>query len=206
MISKVLWALFALLAILIGLYPIAYFVIDRTFGLLGQKPEALLDNVAWNTAFYTHIILGGFALFIGWSQFSKTLRNKYLHIHRVVGKAYVFSAILSGLAALYIGFYATGGMISIVGFVSLGLIWLYTTFMAYTAIKAKDIVKHQHMMIFSYAACFAAVMLRIWLPILSLNFDFVTAYRIVAWLCWVPNLVVAYLIVRRMDLAINRNQ
>jgi len=28
--------------------------------------------------------------------------------------------------------------------------------------------------------------------------DFVPAYRVVAWLCWVPNLMVAYLIVKRM--------
>ena len=51
------------------------------------------------------------------------------------------------------------------------------------------------MMIYSYAACFAAVTLRIWLPILtSILGEFLSAYRIVAWLCWVPNLIVAYII------------
>ncbi|GAB4428835.1 MAG: hypothetical protein OHK0039_47410 [Bacteroidia bacterium] len=48
----------------------------------------------------------------------------------------------------------------------------------------------------SYAACFAAVTLRLWLPILTaLLGDFLPAYRIVAWLCWVPNLLVALAVI-----------
>ena len=54
-------------------------------------------------------------------------------------------------------------------------------------------------MIYSYAACFAGAALRIWLPILIAFFgDFIVAYKIVAWLCWVPNLVVANIIIRRI--------
>ena len=55
-------------------------------------------------------------------------------------------------------------------------------------------------MIYSYAACFAAVTLRIWLPLLIVSLgDFITAYRIVAWLCWVPNLMVAYFLVDKRN-------
>ena len=52
-------------------------------------------------------------------------------------------------------------------------------------------------MFFSYAACFAAVTLRIWLPLLTIAMgESNSAYRIVAWLCWVPNIIVAILILR----------
>jgi hypothetical protein len=46
-------------------------------------------------------------------------------------------------------------------------------------------------MIISYSLTYAAVTLRIWLPILLMIFsgDFNTAYRIVAWLSWVPNFI-----------------
>jgi dolichyl-phosphate-mannose--protein O-mannosyl transferase len=55
------------------------------------------------------------------------------------------------------------------------------------------------MMIYSYAACFAAVTLRIWLPLLIMIFgDFIIAYTIVAWMCWIPNLIVARLITRKL--------
>ncbi|SFA48394.1 Predicted membrane protein [Pedobacter suwonensis] len=195
MVKKGLWILFATFALLIGLYPTIYFLIDRKFGLLGSKSVALLSNTFWNIGFYTHIILGGLALLIGWTQFSPKMRNSRMVLHRKLGKAYVVSVLLSALAGIYIGFFATGGWVSSAGFICLGVVWFYTTLKAYLHIKSGEIVKHQKMMVFSYAACFAAVTLRIWLPILTIMFgDFFKAYLVVAWLCWIPNLIIAYLI------------
>jgi uncharacterized membrane protein len=199
-VKKLLWVLFALLAILVGLYPAIYFLIDRKFGLLSSKDDQLLRNVFWNAGFYTHIVLGGIALLVGWSQFIARLRTTRLSLHRTIGKIYVVTALLSALAGIYIGFFATGGLIASAGFISLGVIWFTTTFIAYSSIKKGDLTRHEIMMIFSYAACFAAVTLRIWLPLLIMVFrDFTPAYRIVAWLCWVPNLLVAFFIVRRIQ-------
>ena len=43
----------------------------------------------------------------------------------------------------------------------------------------------------------AAVTLRVELPLLAISFSgFDPAYEIVAWLCWVPNFVVAEFIIR----------
>ena len=200
MIRKVLWILMAVFSILIGLYPAIYFLTDRKFGLLGSKSSELLANIFWNVGFYTHIILGGLALFIGWIQFSPKLRNKNLRLHRQIGKVYIIAVLLSAVAGIGIGFSATGGLFTSAGFISLGVIWFYTTFIAYVSIRNKQIHLHQNMMIYSYAACFAAVTLRIWLPLLIMIFgDFITAYTIVAWLSWVPNMIVAYLIVKRLE-------
>lgn len=201
--NKVAWFVFVFLAILVGLYPLLYFLIDREFGLLASKGDSLLSNVFWNIGFYGHILLGGLALLIGWVQFSKKLRNENLKRHRNIGKVYVIAAVVSGICGIYIGFYATGGLISSLGFISLGIIWLYTTIKAYFAVRDGDLQLHQGLMIYSYAACFAAVTLRIWLPLLTIAFgNFEVAYRIVAWLCWVPNLVFAYFWVRRRGLTI----
>lgn len=194
MVKKGLWILFATFALLIGFYPTIYFLIDRKFGLLNSKSAELLSNTFWNIGFYTHII-GGVALLIGWTQFSPKMRNSRIALHRKLGKAYVVSVLLSALGGIYIGFFATGGWVSSAGFICLGVVWFYTTLKAYLFIKNAEIVKHQKMMVFSYAACFAAVTLRIWLPILTIMFgDFFKAYLVVAWLCWIPNLIVAYLI------------
>lgn len=199
--NRVAWFVFVFLAILVGLYPLLYFAVDREFGLLASKSDSLLSNVFWNIGFYGHILLGGLTLLIGWIQFSKKLRNANLKRHRNIGKVYVISAIFSGICSIYIGLYATGGLISSLGFISLGLVWLYTTIKAYLAVRDGDLQLHQGMMIYSYAACFAAVTLRIWLPLLTIAFgDFEIAYRIVAWLCWVPNIIFAYFWVRRKGL------
>jgi len=201
--NRVAWVVFVVLAIAVGLYPLLYFFIDREFGLLASKNESLLSNIVWNIGFYGHILFGGLALLIGWIQFSKKLRNANLERHRNIGKVYVVSAVISGLCGVYIGFYATGGLISSLGFISLGLIWLYTTTKAYFAVRKGDLQLHQGLMIYSYAACFAAVTLRIWLPLLSFAFgDFIIAYRLVAWLCWVPNIIFAYVWVHRKGLTL----
>ena len=202
--KKASWITVGILSTLIGFYPIIYFLIDRKFGLLASKSTELLTNNLWNIAFYCHIILGGIALLIGWLQFSKKLRNKNLKLHRIIGKLYVISVLISGTSGLYIAFFATGGIISIIGFASLGIIWLTTTVLAYLAIKKRKIRLHENLMIYSYAACFGAVTLRIWLPTLIFLLDgFTVAYRIVAWLAWVPNLIVAYFIIMKKPVANN---
>jgi len=199
--NRFAWFVFAVMAVAIGLYPLSYFVLDREFGLLASKSDALLSNVLWNIGFYGHILLGGLALLVGWIQFSKKFRNANLKRHRIIGKIYMIAALISGTCGIYIGFYATGGIITSLGFISLGVVWLYTTIKAYLAIRSNDLQLHQGFMIYSYAACFAAVTLRIWLPMLTFVFgDFTIAYRIVAWLCWVPNLIFAYFWVRRRGL------
>ncbi|WP_246615915.1 DUF2306 domain-containing protein [Aquimarina litoralis] len=157
-----------------------------------KSTELLLDNI-WNIAFYLHIILGGISLLIGWIQFSEKIRATNIKLHKIFGKIYVISALISGCAGIYIGFFATGGLIASLGFISLGIIWTMTTYFGYAHIRKGAVQKHEKLMYFSFGACFAAVTLRIWLPILTISFgDFIIAYKIVAWLCWVPNLLVAY--------------
>ena len=53
-------------------------------------------------------------------------------------------------------------------------------------------------MLRSYALVFAAVTLRIELPLLTMGFgDFTPAYQVVAWLSWVPNALWAEWYIRR---------
>ena len=202
MAQKIKWFLFAFLSIGISLYPIYYLTANGIVGLLTSKSEALLGNTLWNIGFYTHISLGGIALLTGWLQFSKKLRQKNMQLHRRIGKVYVGSVLLSAITGFSIGYFATGGIVSSVGFMSLAVIWFYTTLRAFLLAKAGDISGHQRMMIFSYAACWGAVTLRIWLPILVMYFEgeFIPAYRIVAYLSWIPNIAFAYWYVEKNNI------
>ncbi|WP_316662623.1 DUF2306 domain-containing protein [Gilvirhabdus luticola] len=189
----------ALFAIFIGLYPLRFIGLSYNDSLLGNKSSTLLDSLPYIIAFYTHIFLGGLALLSGFSQFFKILRRKYLGIHKVLGKVYIISVLLSGTAGLCIAFFAEGGFIASTGFAALAVLWLFTTVKAYSSIKNKDIARHQQWMVRSYALCFAAVTLRIYMPLFLgvLGMDFIPAYKIIAWLCWVPNLLVAEVFIIR---------
>src|SRR4051794_9867120 len=131
-ISKVYRIIIAFFAIVIGLYPGIYIFYHR-FGPLQSKSEALLSSVFYNVGFYTHITLGGLALLIGWLQFMPKLRKQNWKLHRQTGRVYVMAASLSAVAAIYIAVYATGGIIASLGFMGLGITWLYTTLRAFVA-------------------------------------------------------------------------
>ena len=200
--QKIGWFLFAFFAIGVGLYPLFYLLTDMSGGLLASKPAEVIQSPVWNLAFYLHITAGGIALISGWPQFAKSWRAKNLTFHRLLGRIYVIVVCVSGFSGLYIAYYATGGRTAVIGFSLLAIGWLITTIMAYITIKKKAIEHHQAWMIRSYALTFAAVTLRLWLPLMNIGLDmkFSVAYPIVAWLCWVPNLFLAEIIVCRTNL------
>ena len=196
------WVLFVFSAIAIGAYPAVYYFTDAIAenGLLSQKSVAVLQSGIWSTTFHTHIILGGIALLTGWSQFMSRFRAKNLALHRLLGKIYLLAVMLSGLAGFYMAIYAEGGIVAKLGFAGLAIAWLFTSTQAYTTIRKREVTAHRNWMVRSYALTFAAVTLRIWLPLFqfALGMEFFTAYVIIAWLCWVPNLIWAEWKVRRL--------
>jgi len=196
--KKILWGIFIFFAVVIGVYPLAYLFFDMSQGFLAGKTD--LKDQLWPFAFYVHISFGGLALFIGWLQFVNAFRNKYLKWHRMIGKVYLISILFSGVAGLYISFFATGGIISTLGFGGLAICWVATSVSAYLSILKGQINDHEYWMIRSYALCFAAVTLRLWIPLSQIGFqmDFLFAYRIISWLCWIPNLIVAEFMIRSL--------
>ena len=198
--KKLPWVLFAFFAVAIGLYPLTYYLVDmHGKSLWSTKTKELLENTVWHTAFYIHITFGGIALLTGWTQFSNRLRDRYLNTHRQVGKVYVASVMLSSLAGFYIALFASGGITCTFGFGSLAVLWFFTMTKAYTSILRRDVKQHENWMIRNYALAFAAVTLRLYLPFSQavLHMDFIVAYRIISWLCWVPNVIIAEIIVNK---------
>ena len=184
-------------AVGVSLYAFSYLFIHHPF--LDSKGP-LLEQTTWPVAFHMHFLGGGVALLIGWMQFWKKLRHKYLRWHRITGSIYIISVLLvGGLGGLYVAVYANGGFANQLGFGCMAVSWLYTTFRAYSAIRKRDIQTHMQWMIRSYALTFAAPTLRIWMPLFiwGLGIAPPEAYAAVAWFCWVPNLVVAEWIINK---------
>jgi uncharacterized membrane protein len=194
-----LWVLFALCALGVGFYPAIYYLVDmHGNGLWASKSPELLSSAAWHTAFYMHITFGGIAMLTGWTQFSQKLRSRYLSAHRLIGKIYVASVMLSSIAGFYIAMFASGGITCVLGFSGLALSWLFTDIMAYTSIIKRRFKDHENWMTRNYALTFAAVTLRIYLPLSQIaHIEFITAYRVISWICWVPNLLIAEMIISK---------
>lgn len=191
--KKFSWIIIIALALIAGFIPFTYLIWDQSEGFLQLKSEALLKSIAWNIGFYFHIFSGTVAISTGWIQFNKKVLNKRAQLHRAIGKLYVLSALISSMAAIFIGFYAYGGWVARTGFIIIAFIFFYSTLKGFMFIKQKKFIQHKQAMTYSYAACLGAVTLRIYIPlgILCVD-DYLTAYKIAAWLSWIPNLLIAY--------------
>jgi uncharacterized membrane protein len=139
-----------------------------------------------------HLVAGGIALFVGALQFSTRLRLHRPSSHRLLGRVYLVAALVSGGAALMLAPVSTGGVPAHFGFGLLAFLWLVTSYKAYARARSGEYAAHREWMIRSYALCLAAVTLRIYLPLSGIaGIPFEEAYPAIAWLCWVPNIVVA---------------
>ena len=182
--------LMILLAILTATVIPISFLLTPMQGILQDKDKSLIANQLYMDSFYVHVILGGIALLIGWVGFIDKIRLKYLNFHKIAGRIYVVCFLITALTSILVSYHASGGLVSQLGFMSVGIIAVFTTLKGFSAIINQEIKEHQAWMRYSYACCLASVTLRLWNPILSLIFDdFLVYYRIVAWLSWVPNLL-----------------
>lgn len=185
------WMMMTLLAVMISLVSSRYFI---TFDPSQGGPQFGEKFAGHLPVLLLHIFGGVLALFLGPWQFWGGFRNRYLRLHRWVGRVYLTAVLIGAVAGLYMAAIAFGGLPSSIGFAALAVLWLTTAVMAYLRIRRGDVERHREWMIRNYALTFAAVTLRLWIPLfLSLGFAFVEAYITVAWLCWVPNLLLAEL-------------
>ncbi len=163
---------------------------------------------------YVHIIGATVALLVGPFQFIQSIRIHYPQVHRWLGRVYLlFGIFIGGISGLVLAPDTVAGPIGAVGFGALAVLWLVTGAMALVRIRSGRVQDHRRWMIRNYALTFGAVTLRLWLMVFLILGNiflmettyagdefalFVDAYRIVAWLAWVPNLLIAeWLFIRR---------
>ncbi len=146
-----------------------------------------------------HIATASVALLLSPWQLWPGLRRRRPGLHRWIGRGYVVSALAGGLTGVAAATATTYGAVAGAGFAVLGVLWVASTWQGLTAARARDLMRHRQWMVRSFALAFAAVTLRFYLPLAAvLGIDFAVAYPVVAWLSWVPNLLVAEVAVRRM--------
>ena len=182
------------LAGVVTLYAVAIVVIGPPM----YPPELRASFLARPWGIYSHAFFGAVAMILGPFQFHPGLRRNRVR-HRTLGKGYVAASLLAGMAGLYMAPYSFGGIVTHLGFGGLAVSLLTATGMAYWSIKHRRVAEHREWMIRSYALIYAAVALRILTPLLMVatQGNFALTYRTVSWLCWVPNVLLAELIVRR---------
>lgn len=186
MTKSIPWYVMSLLAIAVAGYALASLLLP---GARTNFVAQLFD--ATPIAIAMHLGGGAIAIVLGALQFNAKLRSRYLSTHRRLGQIYIVSVVVSGSAGFLLAIDSYGGLVAHFGFAIMALVWVSSALMAWRKILMSDIEAHRAWMMRSYAMTLAAVTLRIYLPISQVaGVPFEDAYQAIAWLCWVPNLIV----------------
>ena len=159
--------------------------------LIPLTSPAIAQAAIKPVAMALHMLAGGVALAVAAIQLLLIKVQCAVRHHRVLGWIYGVSVLTSGLAAFALFGSSIGGLNADLGFSLLSAVWLFATVRAIFLARNQDWAAHQRWMIRSFSLCFAAVTLRIYLGVFfALGVPFEQFYTALAWLCWVPNLVV----------------
>ncbi|HVG97024.1 MAG TPA: DUF2306 domain-containing protein [Chloroflexota bacterium] len=191
------WVVLLLLALLLVVFVAAPYLTLNPAVYFAEQRAVYVAHTAGIT---THVAGAMLAALLGPFQFLPQSRTRrFLRLHRWSGRVYLLGVLVGGLGGLYMSFLAYGGLPARIGFGMLAVLWLFTAGAAYVRIRAKQIESHKRWMIRNYALTFAAVTLRLWLIGLQAlaGVPQLEAYITVAWISWVPNLLVAEWIVER---------
>jgi uncharacterized membrane protein len=144
-----------------------------------------------------HFAGSALALAIGGFQLHARLRARFAGAHRWLGRLYVVGVAVGGISGFIMALQSSGGPIARAGFGLGAVIWLASTANAYRHIRAGNLDAHRRWMVRSFALTFAAVTLRVYLPISQkMGIPFPVAYAAIAWLAWAPNLLIAEWLLR----------
>jgi len=144
-----------------------------------------------------HVLAAPVALAVGAFQFMPRIRRNHRALHRWLGRLYAVAILVGGIGAMGISLNAIGGLWAQVGFSALGIAWMGSTAIAIWMVMNKRFAEHRVWMLRSFALTFSAVTLRLQLvgfEILGLPYEQSSVW--LAFTCWVPNLVVAEILIR----------
>jgi uncharacterized membrane protein len=139
-----------------------YYVIDRVLPYTSFNIEQYRDYWPEKWWLVGHLIGGMTALLVGPFQFSTAFRNRYLKVHRTLGKIYIVAIIIGSFCAIYMSLTVATevNMAWSIGLFFLAIPWLISVLMAYRMIRLKRILQHREWMIRSYVITFAFVLFR----------------------------------------------
>ncbi len=199
-LAKPGWVIMTLACLTIVLITSRYLTFDPEVFFPEQREYYLRREFALGV----HVLSGVLALLIGPFQFVGRLRRRFVRVHRYLGATYVASATSLGVSGLILATSAYTGLVASLGFTVLDLTMLFTTWTAVRMVAAGRYGEHRRWMIRSFSLILAGVMLRVWTPLYGVlagagivDFSFESAYAAIAWLCWVPNLLIAIWFTRR---------
>lgn len=176
---------------------VPYTSFDRHVDFLGTKQNVYHIDY-WRYSFYAHVFTSVLVMPAGFTQFNSAFFTKSWH--RRLGMLYILTVLfITAPTGFLMGLHANGGLASKASFVLLSTVWFITTLLALITAKKRQFISHGEWMLYSYALTLSAITFRL----IALGFDVFDihvrpqeVYVTTAWLSWVPNIIIAHLMIK----------
>lgn len=123
-----------------------------------MTPPAFPDfPIINNSLLIIHISAALPAAVFGPFLFSARLREWRPAVHRWLGNAYMYGALIAAVTVVPLALSDQEGMVARIGFTMMATVWLITIWFGYTAVRNRDYVSHRRWMMRSYGLTFAFV-------------------------------------------------
>ena len=153
-------------------------VVRRTLVLLDPAefagnfaPARALDDIfaLHRSITLVHIIPGFLFMVLGPLQFVKSIRARYLNVHRWSGRLFVASSLVIGFTAIWMSLAvpAIGGLNQAVATLLFAILFLFSLVKAVLHIRRREIPQHREWMLRAYAIGLAVATIR---PIIGIFF------------------------------------
>jgi len=191
--SVVLFGLLLLFSLEIGIVSLLKYFTDSM-----EAPPPVLGNAFARPFLLVHVVAGVVALVLVPLQLVPAIRARWPSIHRANGRIYAIACAIAAPAGFMLALGTFAGPVAAVGFAIPALLWPVFTAIGIRAAITGDFDQHRRWMLRSFAICANAITLRILLPLAMIaGYEFTPAYRVIAWLGWIINLVAVELMLRR---------
>lgn len=198
--AATIWLLLLAGALKMCMISAQYFSLKTDVDFLSTK-QYLLQNHLWHAAFLVHVFTSFVLLFTGLFQLIPQWHQRFPKGHRMAGVVYLITLLVfSAPSGLILGWYANGGLAAKASFLLMGTLWWWYTAKAYLAIRKLEFAAHGEYLLRSFALSASAITLRLYALILGYfhtNSTPLDLYTLIAWMSWVPNLLVAESLIRK---------
>lgn len=176
------------------------FILNDAFPYFGLEEKVYGRFWGMKWPLVGHISGGLIALTLGPLQFWQAFRDRYLKVHRWMGKLYLTAILIGTISSTSLA-WTTGLAIHWTWAFSLQMLafaWFCTAAMAFISIKRRRIQQHKEWMIRSYVVTFAFVIFR-WLAAMPSIIElgtFVERGPTLIWISWAIPLFVTEIVLQ----------
>lgn len=186
------WVLMTLAALTVAALNSRFIWID-----LSEIMHRAMDHVGRDDfELYLHLWTAPLILVSGAVLFLPALRSRFPTVHRWAGRCYLTAVLVTSVATFRLALHETEGLFTVIGFAIASVLWFGTAAAAWLRAVQGQFRSHGNWMIRNYALTLTNVTFRIELhALLLIGMDFTTVYEPVRVLQWIPNLILAEILI-----------